>query len=307
MKNKSRFKIARVILIFWCLFIGIGALGGGIAMLIKPDGSLLQMQNVLKYFEVLPFSDVLFQDYFFSGIALIIVNGITNIVATILLLKKKKSGIILGGVFGITLMLWICIQFYMFPKEIIQLSLTYFIFGIFQAITGYSAWVFYNQETFCINENEYKNIGKNQKELVVYFSRLGYTKKVAYEEAERLNAEIYEIKTQEPTSGTSGFWWCGYFASTGKDMTIDEINIDLTKYDHVTICSPIWVFDICNPIKSFCKQSKGKIKSVSYILVHYTNLKYKITVEKMDKILGIKHKTITNIICRIGKMKRVIK
>lgn len=58
------------------------------------------------------FSEILFQDLTFSGIALLIVNGITNIVASIFLFLNKKIGAILGGIFGVTLMLWICIQFY---------------------------------------------------------------------------------------------------------------------------------------------------------------------------------------------------
>ena len=44
---------------------------------------------------------------------------------------------VLGGVFGVTLMLWICIQFYMFPLNF--MSTTYFIFGLAQAATGYAA------------------------------------------------------------------------------------------------------------------------------------------------------------------------
>ena len=58
-----RLKVFRGLLIFWTLFIGLGALFGGVCMLIKPDGSILHMENMLPYFEVLPFSDVLFQDY----------------------------------------------------------------------------------------------------------------------------------------------------------------------------------------------------------------------------------------------------
>ena len=58
-------------------------------------------------------------------------------------------------------------------------------------------------------QNEYKNIGKNKDVLVVYFSRMGYTKKVAYEEAEKQKADILELKAKEKTENTSGFWWCG--------------------------------------------------------------------------------------------------
>lgn len=51
-----------------------------------------------------------------------------------LLLAKKNAGITLGGLFGVTLMLWIRIQFYMFPPNF--MSTIYFMFGFAQAATG---------------------------------------------------------------------------------------------------------------------------------------------------------------------------
>ena len=142
--KKSRYHTARKWLIFWTLFIGIGALAGGLSKIIDPSGKLLHMDAMLPYFQVLPFADVLFKDFLFSGFALLIVNGLTNLTAAVLLLRKKKSGIILGGIFGVTLMLWICIQFYMFPLNF--MSTIYFIFGLCQAAAGYAAWVFLKQE-----------------------------------------------------------------------------------------------------------------------------------------------------------------
>ena len=92
------------------------------------------MDAMLPCFQKLPFADVLFSDLLFSGIALLIVNGITNLTAAGLLLAKKRAGIFLGGLFGVTLMLWILIQFYMFPQNF--MSTAYFIFGFLQAATG---------------------------------------------------------------------------------------------------------------------------------------------------------------------------
>ena len=125
--KKSRYSRARRALIFWTLFIGIGAVFGALCMLIDPSGKKFYMDAMLPYFQVLPFADVLFTDLTFSGIALLVVNGLTNLTAAALLFAKKKSGVILGGVFGITLMLWICIQFYMFPPNF--MSSIYFVFG----------------------------------------------------------------------------------------------------------------------------------------------------------------------------------
>lgn len=109
-------------------------------MLADPSGKDLGMDAMLPYFQVLPFADIVFQDFVFSGIALLIVNGLTNLTAAVLLIRNKKLGTILGGIFGVTLMLWICIQFYMFPLNFI--STIYFVFGFWQAVTGYAAWVF---------------------------------------------------------------------------------------------------------------------------------------------------------------------
>ena len=63
------------------------------------------MDSMLPYFQVLPFADILFQNYLFPGVALLIVNGLTNLVGALLLLRKKKIGVVLGGVFGVTLMM----------------------------------------------------------------------------------------------------------------------------------------------------------------------------------------------------------
>lgn len=83
---KSRFRSARKWLLFWTLFIGIGAVGGALCMLIDPSGRTLGMDAMLPFFQVLPFADVLFQDFVFSGWALLIVNGLSNLLAAWLLL-----------------------------------------------------------------------------------------------------------------------------------------------------------------------------------------------------------------------------
>ena len=75
MKQKSRFCTARSILIFWTLFIGLGAVAGALGMLLDPSGKSMGMDAMLPYFQVLPFADVVFQDFTFSGWALLIVNG----------------------------------------------------------------------------------------------------------------------------------------------------------------------------------------------------------------------------------------
>lgn len=297
--KKSRFGVARKILIFWTLFIGVGAVLGSVMMFVDPSGETMGMAGMLPYFKKLPFADVLFNDLLFSGFALLIVNGISNLTAAAIVLMKKKIGVTLGMIFGITLMLWICIQFYMFPFNF--MSTIYFVFGFCQAATGYAALVFFKQEQFVVNESDYPNVGMNDKLLVVYFSRMGYVKKKAYEEADRTGAVVYEIKATERTEGTAGFWWCGRYGMHRWGMPIEPIDIDLTKFQKVTIFSPIWVFALSAPVREFCKQSAGKIKNVDYVLVHHTNGLYASAADEADKLLGIKRSSLKSVVCREGE------
>ena len=254
---KSRYGTARRWLIFWTVFIGLGAMAGGLYMLLDPSGKALGMDAMLPFFQKLPFADLVFQDFTFSGVALIVVNGLTNLTAAGLLLAGKKAGIICGGIFGVTLMLWICIQFYMFPLNF--MSTSYFLFGAAQAATGYAAWVFYHQEQFATNPADYPNVGKDATRLVVYFSRLGYGRRLAYEAANVTGAQIVELHATERTAGTAGFWWCGRFGMHHWEMPVAPLDVRLEDYQHVTICAPIWVFDLAAPVKTFCREARGRI------------------------------------------------
>ena len=296
--TKSRFEHARRALLFWTLFIGIGAVGGAAMMLLDPSGKAVGMDAMLPYFQVLPLARVLFQDLTFSGWALLIVNGLTNLTAAGLLLARKKAGVVLGGVFGVTLMLWICIQFYIFPENL--MSTIYFLFGLAQAATGYMAWVFEKQEAFHVDPGAYPNIGTDPARLVVYFSRMGYVKKLACEEANRTGAVLYEIKAAERTEGTLGFWWCGRYGMHRWAMPIERIPLTLSDYAHVTICSPIWVFALAAPVRSFCKLAAGQIREADYILVHHQKSGYVNSAEEMDTLLGIRRTGLRSVQCRLG-------
>lgn len=298
-KTYSRYRPARRALLFWTIFIGIGAVAGASAMLIDPSGGLMGVDAMLPYFQKLPFAEIVFQDFVFSGISLLIVNGISNLTAAGLLIANKRIGAVLGGVFGITLMLWICIQFYMFPLNF--MSTAYFIFGFLQAITGYMTVVFYDQEHFTVSESDYPNIGSDPTKLVVYFSRMGYTKKKALEAADRTGAEIYEVRAAERTSGTLGFWWCGRYGMHRWAMPIEDIGVQLEKYDHVTVCSPVWVFNLCAPMREFCKKASGRIRSADYILVHHQKSLYANAADEMDRLLGLKDTPAVSVCCREGR------
>lgn len=124
----------RKILLFWTLFIGLGAAAGGTGMLMDPTGKSMGMDAMLPYFQVLPFAELVFQDFVFSGIMLWLVNGVTQLITAYLLLRRRAIAANGAIICGVLLMAWICIQFYMFPFNF--MSTSYFIFGALEAACG---------------------------------------------------------------------------------------------------------------------------------------------------------------------------
>ena len=299
-RMKSRYNIVSKFLLFMNLFIGLGAVYGSTMMFLAPDGHLLKMETLLPYFKALPLHEYLYQDYIFPGIALLLINGIPNLISSFFIIKKKEAGNIISMISGVLLNLWIVIQLVIFPSNF--LSNSYFIFSFIQFFLAYMAFVFYRQEHMTFNESNYKNINRDLSKAVVYFSRLGYTKLLAYEEANRLGATLIEVKTKERTEGTLGFWWCGRFAMHHWPMEIEPI--DLSLYDSVTICTPIWVFRISAPIRALCINNKGKVKNVSYIINHFNPVTYKSAVKEMDELLSTKHINAISVTSRIGKIRK---
>lgn len=300
---KNKYNLTRKILIFWTLFVGIGALAGAVGMFCDLSGKAMGMDAMLPYFQVLPFADKLFQNFLFSGIMLLIVNGVTNFVAAGLLFARKKSGIILGMTFGITLMLWIIIQFIIFPFNF--MSTAFFIVGFLQFLTGFICLVRYLQSQFLFDENNYKNIGKNKTKLVIFFSRQGGTKKLAYEIANQQGADILELKTTERTEGDLGFFWCGRFGMHRWGMPLNIVSLDPSTYDEITICTPVWVFATCSPVREFCKSYRGKLSNVNYVSTHFMNVKFNRIAKELDTLLAINHKSYRSFRSRFGNTKEI--
>lgn len=73
----------------------------------------------------------------------------------------------------------------------------------------------------------------------------------------------------------------------------------------MTVCSPIWVFNLAAPVRAFCHAASGKIKEVDYILVHHTNGRYESAADEMDSLLGIKRTSLRSFSCKAGKYKEI--
>ena len=129
--------MARKFLIFWTLFIGIGALLGSVMMWTDPSGVMWGLDPLLPMLrEKMPWHDVFFNDFIPSGFALLAVNGITQFSATLLLFKRHGKAPWAVAACGVTLILWIVLEWWIFGFNF--LSNIYFAFGVIEiAVAGW--------------------------------------------------------------------------------------------------------------------------------------------------------------------------
>lgn len=83
-------RILRNILIFWTLFIGIGALLGTAMMIIDPTGEKWGMEILLELMQVLPFPEIFFTNFIFPSIMLLLSSVFLNLLLFIYFLKRKN-------------------------------------------------------------------------------------------------------------------------------------------------------------------------------------------------------------------------
>ena len=107
--------------------------------------------------------------------------------------------------------------------------------------------------------------GKNMKVLIVYYSRTGTTKNTSELISKKLNCDIEEIKDTKDRLGIINYIKSGKDAMTSSLTTIESIEKDPSKYDHVIIASPVWAGTIASPILTYITENKGKFHNLSFI------------------------------------------
>lgn len=100
--------------------------------------------------------------------------------------------------------------------------------------------------------------------LIVYFSYTNNTRTIANKIKDKLNCDILEIKTKIPYSDD-------YQAVVDDEQNseasnhlpeIEDINIDLSKYDEIILGTPVWWYRPVPAIRTFLTQNDLKGKTI---------------------------------------------
>ncbi len=105
-------------------FVSVGAVAAGLLLILYPSGELLQTPpDMLR--------DSPFSNFLIPGMILFLVNGLGQLGAGILTIRRHHLAGLVGAVFGIGLMIWVFVQVNMIGgRNILQYS--YFAFGVIE-------------------------------------------------------------------------------------------------------------------------------------------------------------------------------
>lgn len=98
------------------------------------------------------------------------------------------------------------------------------------------------------------------KKLVIYYSKKGNNKYIAQKIAKELNCDIDELK---PPINNLFHLLLTSVLKIGSGLR--SININVSDYDQVILCSPIWMGQLISPILSFIKKNKKSINQLFFV------------------------------------------
>ena len=123
-------KVARGVLIAVSILNGVAGFVCGVLFLAGPDGRLMQAGALLPVVQRLPLASVFFRDFVWIGVAMLLVLGIPNSIAAVMLLRNNVSQYVAALVAALLLILWCSFELvFMFNA----LAVGYFSVGLISA------------------------------------------------------------------------------------------------------------------------------------------------------------------------------
>jgi flavodoxin len=98
------------------------------------------------------------------------------------------------------------------------------------------------------------------KTLIVYHSRTGNTRRIARQLADRLGADLDEIRIVQPMDGVLGYAACAIEAMAGLAPALRPMRHRPANYDLVVVGTPVWFWNLSSPVRSWLESfgSRGK-------------------------------------------------
>jgi len=120
-------RVARIFLIVVSVVNGLLGIVCAVLLFVQPDGRFLQAGALLPVIKTLPLASVFFQDFRWIGVAMLLVLGIPNTIAAVMLLRRSKKQYLATLGAAVLLVLWCSFELlYMFNGA----AVGYFVVGV---------------------------------------------------------------------------------------------------------------------------------------------------------------------------------
>jgi hypothetical protein len=126
-------RVARGFLIVVSILNGVAGLVCGVLFIAGPDGRFLQAGALLTVIQELPLASFFFQDFAWIGVAMLLVLGVPNSVATVMLLRKSEDQYLATLFAGVLLLLWTGFELIFMINA---LAVGYFIIGLVSVLSS---------------------------------------------------------------------------------------------------------------------------------------------------------------------------
>jgi len=135
------------------------------------------------------------------------------------------------------------------------------------------------------------------KSVVIYYSLTGNTSLVAKMIAERIGADIIELKPEKeiPSTGASKYFWGGKSVMLNEKPKLLNDNINVESYDTLIIGTPIWAGSMTPPMNTFLSENMIKDKRVFLFATHspgtnagkcFAKMKEKLIRNRINETVG---------------------
>lgn len=135
------------------------------------------------------------------------------------------------------------------------------------------------------------------KDLVVYFSRSGRTRRLAESLARAFGADVDEIRERRDRAGILGYLRSGYEAVKGVEPRLLPPVCDPRDYRRVIIGGPVWGGHACSPVRAWLVRHRRALREVAFFCT-YGGSGAEHALDEMARLAGRPPRTTLAVLAR---------
>jgi len=109
------------------------------------------------------------------------------------------------------------------------------------------------------------------KQLVIYYSRTGTTRKIAEAMVKVLKCDIEEIRDLKNRAGILGWLSSGMDATLKRLTKIEKPGKLPELFDVTVIGTPVWNNTVSTPVRTYILEHRDRFKQVAFFCIQYSS------------------------------------